>query len=117
MKYAANRSLRETLYRASSTRASGDSPYDNESIIKEILAIRQQLAKLLGFPTYADVSISKKMASSVQEVEQMHEDLRAKCLDIAKQEIDTLMTFARANGQQEELAPWDLAYWYVSLAS
>lgn len=111
MKYAANRSLRDKLYRASSTRASGDSPFDNESIIKEILAIREQLAKLLGFQTYADVSIYKKMAPSVQEVEQMHEDLRAKCLNIAKQEIDTLMVFARANGQQEELAPWDLPYW------
>uniref|UniRef100_K3WHH8 oligopeptidase A n=1 Tax=Globisporangium ultimum (strain ATCC 200006 / CBS 805.95 / DAOM BR144) TaxID=431595 RepID=K3WHH8_GLOUD len=114
MKYAANRSLRETLYRASSSRASA-APYDNEEIIKEILSIRKEMSALLGFKTYAEVSISKKMAPSVAEVEKMHEDLREKCIEIAKQEVQTLSEHAKANGQDDALAPWDLSYWSEKL--
>lgn len=113
MKYAANRSLRESLYRASSTRASA-APFDNETIIQEILSIRKEMAQLLGFQTYAQVSISKKMAPSVAEVEKMHDDLRDKCIVMAKQEIATLAEYARSHGQEDELAPWDLSFWCVS---
>ncbi|TYZ57610.1 hypothetical protein PybrP1_008566 [[Pythium] brassicae (nom. inval.)] len=114
MKYATNRALRESLYRASSTRAS-TAPFDNEEIIKEILAIRKEMAQLLGFQTYAQVSISKKMAPSVAEVEKMHDDLRAKCAEMATREIATLAEYARTHGQTDELAPWDLSYWAEKL--
>lgn len=110
MKYAANRSLREQLYRASSSRASA-APFDNEAILTEVLAIRKEMAQLLGFETYAQVSIAKKMAPSVAEVEQMHTDLRDKCFTIARDEIATLTAYARSHGQTSELAPWDLSYW------
>lgn len=113
MKYAANRPLRERLYRASSTRAS-TAPFDNEAIIQEVLAIRKEMAQLLGFQTYAQVSISKKMAPSVAEVEKMHDDLRDKCVDMATREIATLAEYARTHGQTDApLAPWDLSYWCV----
>ncbi|KAG2768437.1 Organellar oligopeptidase [Phytophthora cactorum] len=114
MKYSANRSLRETLYRAYSTRASGES-FDNEAIILELLEIRQQIAKLLGFNSYAEVSISKKMAPSVEEVEKMHSDLREKCISIAHEEVKTVATYAKQHGQTEPLAPWDLGYWSEKL--
>lgn len=114
MKYAAKRSLRERLYRASSSRASA-APYDNEEIIKEILAIRKEMSLLLGFETYAQVSISKKMAPSVAEVEKMHDDLREKCFEIGKQEIETLAAYAAEHGHKGELAPWDLSYWSEKL--
>ncbi|TMW55867.1 hypothetical protein Poli38472_008515 [Pythium oligandrum] len=114
MKYAENRNLREQLHRASITRASGGE-FDNEAIIKEILSIRKEMASILGFRTFAEVSIAKKMAPSVDEVEKMHEDLRAKCLDIAQEEIRVLSEYARQRGQQEPLALWDLAYWSEQL--
>jgi oligopeptidase A len=111
MKYSANRSLRETLYRAYATRASGES-FDNEGIIVELLEIRQQIAKMLGFNSFAEVSISKKMAPSVEEVEKMHRDLREKCVEIAHEEVKTVAEYATQHGQTEPLAPWDLGYWY-----
>ncbi|KAG3080313.1 Organellar oligopeptidase [Phytophthora idaei] len=114
MKYSANRSLRETLYRAYATRASGES-FDNEAIILELLEIRQQIAKLLGFNSYAEVSISKKMAPSVEEVEKMHSDLREKCISIAHEEVKTVAKYAKQHGQTEPLAPWDLGYWSEKL--
>ncbi|KAI9986428.1 hypothetical protein PInf_025371 [Phytophthora infestans] len=114
MKYSANRALRETLYRAYATRASGES-FDNEGIILELLQIRQQIANLLGFKSYAEVSISKKMAPSVEEVEKMHSDLREKCVAIAHEEVETVAEYAKQHGQTEPLAPWDLGYWSEKL--
>ncbi|KAG7384056.1 hypothetical protein PHYPSEUDO_003026 [Phytophthora pseudosyringae] len=114
MKYSANRSLRETLYRAYATRASGES-FDNEGIIIELLEIRQQIAKLLGFNSFAEVSISKKMAPSVEEVEKMHTDLREKCIAIAHDEVNTVAEYSKQHGQTEPLAPWDLGYWSEKL--
>ncbi|EEY64174.1 oligopeptidase A, putative [Phytophthora infestans T30-4] len=114
MKYSANRALRETLYRAYATRASGES-FDNEGIILELLQIRQQIANLLGFKSYAEVSISKKMAPSVEEVEKMHSDLREKCVAIAHEEVETVAEYAKQHGQTEPLAPWDLGFWSEKL--
>ncbi|ETP32062.1 hypothetical protein F442_19151 [Phytophthora nicotianae P10297] len=114
MKYSANRSLRKTLYRAYATRASGEA-FDNEGIILELLEIRQQIANLLGFNSYAEVSISKKMAPSVAEVEKMHSDLREKCIAIAHEEVKTVAEYAEQHGQSEPLAPWDLGYWSEKL--
>ncbi|CAI5722616.1 unnamed protein product [Peronospora effusa] len=114
MKYAANRSLREKLYRAYATRASGGS-FDNEDIIDELLRIRQEIANLLGFTSFAEVSISKKMAPSVEEVEKMHNGLREKCIAIAHEEVKTVAEYAKQHGQAEPLEPWDLGYWSEQL--
>ncbi|KAG1711574.1 hypothetical protein DVH05_008823 [Phytophthora capsici] len=114
MKYSANRSLRETLYRAYATRASGES-FDNEVIINELLEIRKQIAQLLGFNSFAEVSISKKMAPSVEQVEKMHHDLREKCIAIAHEEVNIVAEYAKQHGQTEPLAPWDLGYWSEKL--
>lgn len=69
------------------------------------------MAQLLGFDTFAHVSLAKKMAESVDEVEKMHEDLRTKCLPIAQRELDDLGAFAAAHGQDSVLMPWDIAFW------
>ncbi|KAL8007914.1 putative peptidase M3A/M3B catalytic domain, neurolysin/Thimet oligopeptidase, domain 2 [Plasmopara halstedii] len=116
MKYSAKRSLRETLYRAYVTRASGDL-FDNERIIVELLEIRQQIAKLLGFNSFAELSIAKKMAPSVEAVEKMHRDLREKCVRIAHDEVETVANYAKQHGQSETLAPWDLSFWSEKLKS
>ncbi|CAH0475615.1 unnamed protein product [Peronospora belbahrii] len=114
MKYSANRSLREKLYRAYATRASGGS-FDNKGIISELLETRQQIANLLGFGSFAEVSMSQKMAPSVDEVEKMHHDLRKKCIAIAHEEVKTVAEYAKQHGQAEPLEPWDLGYWSEKL--
>lgn len=110
MKNASNRSSRETLQRAYASRAS-QSPYDNQNIINDLLTIRDRMAKLLGYSTYAELSIAKKMAPSVEQVEKMHQDLRERCLPVARKEFQELKEFARKRGQQEPMASWDVAYW------
>lgn len=117
MTYADDRDLRETLYRAYVTRASefdehtnskGES-LNNADIMSQILQLREQKAKLLGFDSYADVSLSTKMADSVTEVETFLRDLAAQATPAAKQDLAQLQKYAHDYGI-DELQPWDSAY-------
>ena len=71
MTYADDRTLREELYKAYVTRASDQSEqteFDNSKIMEEILSLRQEMAKLLGFNNYAEYSLASKMAPDVKTV-------------------------------------------------
>jgi len=106
MKYSSNRTLREKVYKALISKASCGE-LDNNGIIEEILKIRQQQSQILGFSTYAEVSLSRKMADDVEEVEKLLEDLRYVCYPAAIVELQELENFA----SQGDLKHWDIAYW------
>ena len=117
MTHANDRSLRETLYHAYVTRASefdthtnakGES-LNNADIMSQILALREQKAKLLGFANYAEVSLSTKMADSVSEVETFLRDLAAQATPAAQKDLAQLQKCAQDCGI-DELQPWDSAY-------
>ncbi|KAF0690228.1 Aste57867_18375 [Aphanomyces stellatus] len=108
--HCANRSMRERLYRANMTKASAE-PHDNGVVLREIIQLRQDQAKLLGFETYAELSLATKAAPSVAAVNEMIEGLRAKSFPVSQDEIERLQAYASAHGQSEPLEAWDLAYW------
>ncbi len=110
LEHGEHRPLREQLYRASITRAaSGD--LDNTPVLESILALRQEMAALLGFASYAALSLDAKMAPSVAAVDELLEKLRLASLPGARQDLASLRAFAAERGQQEALALWDVAYW------
>ena len=112
MTYAKNRDLRETLYKAFVSRASqGDE--NNNIIIKEILDIRQDQANILGYKSWADLSLSTKMANEIQNVEKLLEELREPSFKTAKRELAYLNEFAYKNGlnPKEKIESWDINYW------
>ena len=109
-KFCRNRALREELYRAYMTRASiGD--LDNSPIIDRILRLRSEKAALLGFENYAELSLAQKMAPGVDAVQEMFQQLRESSWSSAEQDMEDCRELAKAGGQEEELAPWDVAYW------
>ncbi|MGP5213822.1 M3 family metallopeptidase [Psychrobacter immobilis] len=117
MTHADDRSLRETMYRAYVTRASefdahtnakGES-LNNADIMGQILQLREQKAKLLGFDNYAEVSLSTKMADNVAEVETFLRSLATQATPAAKQDLAQLQKYAQDYGI-EELQAWDSAY-------
>jgi oligopeptidase A len=110
LQYNQNRKLREELYRASITKAS-IAPYDNEPLIYEILALRQEKAKLLGFKTFAEQSLAKKMAGDVAEVEALLEKLRSTSRNYATKELVELKEFAKSEGLKGDLEHWDVAFY------
>tara|TARA_Y100001978_G_scaffold4044_1_gene3371 strand:+ start:5765 stop:7873 length:2109 start_codon:yes stop_codon:yes gene_type:complete len=112
MNYAVDRSLRETLYKAFVSRASKGEE-DNNLIIEEILLLRTKQAKMLGYESWANLSLSTKMANKIENVEKLLEELRIPSFKAAKKELDTLNNFAQKNGfnVNEKLKPWDINYW------
>ncbi|PRY72932.1 oligopeptidase A [Halomonas ventosae] len=114
MTYAEDRELRREVYTAFVTRASDQGPnageYDNAPVMEEILALRHELAELLGFSDYADYSLSTKMAESPDQVVTFLEDLAARAVPQAREEYAELATYARDELGMESLAPWDVGF-------
>lgn len=115
MTYADNRELRKETYTAFSTRASDQGPnageFDNSDIMKEELALRHELAQLLGFKSYAEKSLATKMAETPEQVFSFLEDLAAKSKPQAEQEVAELRAYAAQKYGITELEAWDFGYY------
>ncbi len=118
MQYAENRELRRELYEAYTTRASELGPnagqWDNGPVMVEILQLRAEMAKLLGFNNYAQVSLAPKMAESPQQVLDFLHELAGKSLPRAKAEYAELQAFAADKGCTD-LQAWDVPYYSEQL--
>ncbi|MGB0564471.1 MAG: M3 family metallopeptidase [Spirulinaceae cyanobacterium] len=105
------RELREQVYRAFISRAS-QGELDNNPLIQRILELRQEQAKLLGFASYAELSLARKMAPDVATVEKLLGELRTVSYPAAEQEIADLKAFAASQDPQyQKLQLWDVSYW------
>jgi oligopeptidase A len=117
MQYAENRDLREKLYRAYVTRASdiqesgGKPELDNTAAMREIVALRQEEAQLLGYASFAEVSLAPKMASSPVEVMTFLRDLAKRARPFAEKDLAELREFAKGS----PLESWDVSYWSEKL--
>ncbi|MDD5228459.1 MAG: oligopeptidase A [Methylococcales bacterium] len=109
MTYADNRELRREHYTAFVTRAT-ENDFDNTEIMEQILALRHEEARLLGFTNYADLSLATKMANSTDEVISFLEDLATKSLPQARQDVEDLKKFALDNYGIDNLQGWDVSY-------
>ncbi|HZR84902.1 MAG TPA: M3 family metallopeptidase [Candidatus Binatia bacterium] len=112
LQHSRRRDLRERLYRAFVTRAAGGD-HDNRELVRRILRLRREEASILGFPSYAELSLASKMAPDVATVERMLEELRAAAWDPAHRDLADLVALARSDGAPEAdgLSPWDVAFW------
>lgn len=119
MLYANNRELREEMYRAYATKASEQGPnagkWDNTDTIKETLALRTELAELLGFSTYAERSLATKMANSTEQVITFLRDLASRSKPQAEKELEEVRAYAKETHGVSELAAWDLPYFSEKL--
>ncbi|YCH30752.1 oligopeptidase A [Erwinia sp. D4-22] len=115
MTYCDNQALREEMYRAYATRASDQGPHagkwDNGPIMAEELALRHELAQLLGFDSYAHKSLATKMAQSPSQVIDFLNDLAQRARPQAEKELERLRAFAKQQHGIDELQPWDITYY------
>jgi len=117
MTYADDRGLREELYKAYTTRASDLSEhpeFDNTQVMEEILSLRHEMAQLLGFANFAELSLASKMAPDVETVDKFLVDLAEHARTPASKEIAELKTIAIQDGILE-LQPWDTGYYSEKL--
>ncbi|MGE8358463.1 oligopeptidase A [Pseudomonas sp.] len=118
MTYADDRALREEVYAAYCTRASDQGPNagqnDNGPVMQEILDLRQELARLLGFGNYAELSLASKMAESTDQVLSFLRDLAVRSKPFAAQDLVELQAFAAEQGCND-LQSWDVGYYSEKL--
>ena len=115
MQFAESSALREKLYKAYTTRASDQAPaefsqFDNSAVMQEILALRQEESRLLGYQNFGEVSVVAKMAKSPQEVVTFLRDLAQRARPYAEKDIADLRSFAAETLKQTDPQPWDYAY-------
>ena len=118
MSYADSQELRKEMYTAYATRASelsSEGKFDNAPLIDEILALRHEMAQILGFENYAELSVATKMAESGQQVVDFLNDLAVKSKPSAETDLADLKAFAKAEHGVEELNSWDVGYYAEKL--
>ena len=114
MTYSSNRALKEKLWRAYNTRCVGGE-FDNSAIVEEIADKRLQLAGLLGYETYADYVLEDRIAESSPTVNAFLAELLDRAVEAARRDVETVAGYARAQGFDAELMPWDFGYYSEKL--
>ena len=115
MQYAENRELREQLFKANGVKAYQDNEYNNEENVKNIVKLRHERAKILGYKTHADYVLEERMAKTPVTVLDFLHDLLTKAKPFAEKEIKELADFAKNTDGIEILQRWDHAYYAEKL--
>ncbi len=114
LQYAARRELRREMYMANGTKAHKDNEFNNEEVIKKIVQLREQRAKLLGYASHAAFVLEERMAGTPDTVFQFIDDLLTKAKPFAQGDIEALKPLAAADGLTD-LMPYDHAYYAEKL--
>jgi len=116
MQYAENRELRKELFMAFNSRGYLGNKNDNQENVYQIVKLRYEKARLLGYKTWADYILEERMADSVKIVEDFLADIRQYAEPAAAKELEELTIYARNNGfQDEKLQRWDVSYYSEKL--
>lgn len=112
MQYAANRNIREQLYKAYTNRCNNGGETDNKEVLKQIVKLRLEKANLLGFNSYADFVLDENMAKNSEVVTSFLDELWKYSLPNAKKEASELQKMMNKEGKGEQLEAWD--WWYYA---
>jgi len=112
LQYSQKRELREKLYKAYINRGNNNNEFNNKDIIKKIVELRIEKAKLLGYETYAHFKLEKNMAKSLENVIKFLNELWLPSINQAKIELEQMQKIIDSEGENFKLAPWD--WWYYA---
>lgn len=112
LQYCSDRELREQMYKAYYTRGNNNNEYDNKDIIKQILTLRLEMAKMLGYETFADFKLQDRMAGTPQAAYDLLMTIWNAALPIAKEEVSQMQKIIDAEGGKFKLEAWD--WWYYA---
>lgn len=116
MKYSKIRELRKQMYMAYNTQCAHNDEFDNKDIVKQLVNKRMEIAQLLGFETYADYVLKKRMAENSENVYKLLNDLLEAYSPAAHKEIEEIKHLAeQTEGEGFELMPWDFSFYAEKL--
>jgi peptidyl-dipeptidase Dcp len=113
--YADNRTLRQAIHKAFAAVGHGDNENNNESIVIRIANLRHQRAQLLGYESHAHFTLEERMASNPATVFDFLNSLYEKAINVAKEEVAELQSYAEGLGFEGTLQKWDFAYYSEKL--
>ena len=115
LKFSADRSLRERIWRAYNSRCFTGGPTDNRSIVQRLVALRIEKAHLLGYEAYSDYVLENRMAKSTERVHSFLDTLLSRSLPFAREEVSEVQNYAARCGADFSLMPWDFSYYSEKL--
>lgn len=115
MKFADNRNLRKELYFAYNSKSFKGDELDNQENVRKLANLRLEMANLLGYETYADYALERRMAMNTGGVYKLLDDLYEASYNTALKEKQEVLEFAHSNGFNDELMPWDWSYYSEKL--
>lgn len=116
MKYSTRRELRRQLYMAHNTICTHDNENNNLAICKRIVNLRREIAQLLGYPTYADYVLKRRMATNKRNVYRLLDQLIEAYKPAAIREVEEIEKTARKiEGRQFVIEPWDMNHYSYHL--
>ena len=115
LKYADDRNFRKEMHLAFNSKAFKGDKLDNKAIVLKIAKLRNQRAKLLGYPTHAHFVLEERMAKTPAKVTSFLNQLYEKAFPFAKKEMEELLAFAQLQGFRDELQSYDTAYYAEKL--
>jgi peptidyl-dipeptidase Dcp len=116
MQYAANRKLREKMFRAFNSRCAKGNKFDNQELLHKIVHLRYDKAQLLGYETWADYVLEERMAHSKETVFDFLHKLKSYALPAAEKEMEELTAYAKSHGfEEDQLQRWDVLYYTEKL--
>lgn len=108
--FSSRRDLREQAFKAWIARGAGDGETDNRRIVSEVVALRSEYAQLMGFKSFAEFNLEDTMAKKPENVHELMTAVWSKAVSRAGEERDALADYARAEGENVDIAPWDWRY-------
>lgn len=115
MKYAKNRALRKEMAMAFGKRGFQDNDHDNKKVLLEIVGLREERARLLGFGNHAEFVLAERMAEKPATVQSFLEELLSKALPAAQKDLKALQDLAKEQDQIETLERWDASFYSEQL--
>ncbi len=115
MKYADNRDLRRELFLAYNSKSFKGDELDNQDNIVKIVNLRLEMVMLLGYDTYAEYALERRMAMNPESVYKLLDDLFDAVINIAENDLEEIQNFAEKTGFSEEIMPWDRSYYSEKL--
>ena len=115
MQYSENRYLREKMLKAYSSRAFRDNEFDNSQNVLKIVNLRLEIARMLGFSTFAEMVAGDRMADTPEKVEKFQEELYQASKPAASRDFDHIRQFAESIGHTGTIERWDWAYFSEKL--
>ena len=112
LQFSENRGLREKLYKAYMNRGNNNDELDNKKILSRIIVLRVEKANLLGYKTYSDFVLQKKMAKTPENVYTFLNDMWEPTIHKAKSEVEEMQKMIDNEGGKFNLEPWD--WWYYA---